>query len=170
MTKNKRVTIYWLVPARPERELFKKLIRILSGEFRAAAFEPHLTLCRAGENDSARDTLRQVSAASIRLRLGGISHSSKFTKTLFARFQPNRALRRLVAQVGGDPAALRDPHVSLLYKNLPNKIRRELARTMRLPFREVSFDTVVAMSCVSPTETQTDIRSWRKIATKRLSG
>jgi hypothetical protein len=166
----KRITIYWLIPARPERELFRELIRILSEQYRAAVFKPHLTLCHASGKESNRKLLRDVGIEPIRLRVRGISHSSKFTKTLFVQFRLSESLRKLVSQLGSDPAALRDPHVSLLYKHLPEKTRRELAATIRLPFQEVTFDTVRAMSCVSPTETQADVKSWRTILTKRLSG
>ena len=164
----KRVTIYWLIPARSERELFGQLIRILSREYRAAAFQPHVTLCKAADNMSPRKVLTQVAVPAIRLPVRGISHSSKFTKTLFVRFGLTRSLRKLIADLGGDPASLRDPHISLLYKSLPERTRGELARTIRLPLGEVTFDAVSAMSCVSPTETQSDVKSWRRIATKRL--
>ena len=36
--------VYWLMPAKSERELFRQLIRILAKEFDAPHFEPHLTL------------------------------------------------------------------------------------------------------------------------------
>src|SRR5437868_3322391 len=165
----KRVTIYWLIPAQPERELFRKIIRILSKQFGTVAFEPHLTVCQAREQASAGKVLDELSANSITLRVRGIGKSSKFTKTLFVRFEPNSSLRELLVQLGGDPASLGDPHLSLLYQELPEKTRRELAVTIKLPFRNVGFDSIKAMSCVSPTETPKDVRSWGRLAGKRLS-
>jgi hypothetical protein len=35
--------VYWLLPAKPERELFCTIIRIFCRELRAPNFEPHLT-------------------------------------------------------------------------------------------------------------------------------
>jgi hypothetical protein len=49
----KIVTIYWLIPANPERELFLELVRILAKQFGAPKFEPHLTLGRAKDRQSA---------------------------------------------------------------------------------------------------------------------
>jgi len=65
---------------------------------------------------------------------------------------------------------LHDPHVSLLYKRLPASMRRELAASIKLPFREIKFDQVKTVSCNRSTETRKDVQSWRVIATKKLSG
>ena len=69
-----------------------------------------------------------------------------------------------------DRKALRDPHLSLIYKKLPAAVKRELVTTIRLPFRSVTFNLIKAVECVSPTETARAVNSWRVIATKRLLG
>jgi hypothetical protein len=165
MAKQK-VIVYWLIPAAEYRELFVALINILAAEFDTPRFEPHLTLCR-GRDAKA---LRRVRAGSVRLRVREVSHSSKFTKTLFVRFWWNAALKDLIAELGGKPRSLRDPHISFLYKRVAGGLRRQLAATIRLPFREVVFDSIKAVQCPSPTRTRADVESWRVIATKRLSG
>ncbi len=163
----KSVIVYWLVPAKAERELFREIVRILAKQFDAPTFEPHLTLGLAQDRQSAQRVLRRLKASPIRLRLRGISHSSKFTKTLFVRFGPNKSLGKLIVDLGCK--SVRDPHVSLLYQNMSILTRRELARTIRLPFREVAFTSIKAVRCVSPTTTRADVKSWRVVATKRLS-
>ena len=165
-----RVTMYWLLPAKPELEMFRGIIRILAKEFDAPLFAPHLTLCRSENVKSVGKVLSQIRAAPIRLRVREIAHSSKFTKTLFVRLAPTKSLDRLVTKLGGEAKALSDPHLSLLYKKLPAAIRRELAKTIKLPFREVTFDSIATMSCISPTETRQDVKSWRRLVTKRLAG
>jgi hypothetical protein len=169
MATKKRIIMYWLMPAKAEAELFRRLVRILADEFKAPMFQPHLTLGTATTDAPAR-LLRQLKAEPLRLRTRGTAHSSKFTKTLFVRLTATGSLARLVKQLGAKGNALSDPHLSLLYKKLPVSIRRELAKTIKLPFTELKFDSVAAVSCVSPTESSTDVRSWRKVATKRLSG
>lgn len=166
----KRVTIYWLVPDTAESELLRDFIRILAKQSEAPLFAPHLTLCRAKDAKSVSKVLSQVRVAPIRLRIREVAHSAKFTKTLFVRFTPSKSLERLVIQLGGKPKELSDPHLSLLYKKLPASIRREVAAAVKLPFRAVTFDAITAMSCVSPTETRRDVESWRRLATKQLSG
>ena len=166
----KRVTMYWLIPTRIESELFEEIIRILAQQFDGPIFLPHLTLCRAENAKSVRQILRRVRAEPVRLRIRGITHSAKFTKTLFVRFTPSKSLQRLVVELGGKRKALADPHLSLMYKKLQPRIRRDLAAAVKLPFRAITFDAVCAMSCVSATATKQDVQLWRKLATKRLSG
>ncbi len=165
----KRVTVFWLIPAKPERELFRKIIRILAREFGAPQFEPHLTLGYAAPGISAASLLRNLFGPPIALRLRSVAYSAKFTKTLFVRFAPNRNLEKVTGTIAKSRKSLQDPHLSLIYRSLPPATKRELAMTIKLPFREVRFDEVKAVDCVSPTQTARDVRSWRVLATRRLS-
>jgi len=165
----KRIAMAWLMPAAAERELFREVIRILAKQFEAAKFEAHLTLCQADRKQPAKQ-LRKVRSGPLRLRIRGVAHSTKFTKTLYVRCAPSKSLKQLVADLGGDPEKLRDPHVSLLYKRLPASMRRELAASIKLPFRAIKFDRVKTVCCNRSTETRKDVESWRVIATKKLSG
>ena len=56
------------------------------------------------------------------------------------------------------------PHVSFLYKKLPAETLRELARAIRLPFRQVQFQSISAMRCPSPTENTDDVWAWQLLA------
>jgi hypothetical protein len=165
-----RVTIYWLVPAKPYLELFESFIAILGRDLDAPDFAPHVTLCRPESPKLAERVLRRIKAPPVRLRATGVVSSGKFTKALFVRFAPNDKLKLLVRALGGDEASLKDPHLSLLYKRLPAETKRQLAATIKLPFRHVVFDVVKAVTCASPTETREDVERWRVIATKRLIG
>lgn len=165
----KRVTIYWLIPAKTQRASFRRVIRILAKRFNASRFEPHLTLCKAKPGCRVDHSFREVRPRPIRLRICGVAYSEKFTKTLFVRFSATSALNKLVADLGGPTKALRDPHVSLLYQRLPAATKRSLAAAIQLPFRTVTFDAIKVVNCVSPTETRHDVESWRVLGTKRLS-
>jgi putative hydrolase of the HAD superfamily len=160
-----RVQIFWLMPAAPYRDLFRDLIRILARRFDAPPFQPHLTLGKASS-----DYVPAVKTGPIRLAMRKLECSSKFTKTLFVRFQPNDSLDRLVSELGGRGKPVRDPHLSLIYARLPAPIKRELADTIQLPFAEVVFDRIQLMSCRSPTESAADVESWRVVASRRLRG
>ena len=80
--KKNRVTVFWLIPAEPERELFCEIIRILAGEFDAPYFEPHLTLGSARDDMAPRTLFRNVQIAPLKLRVRSSGFSAKFTKTL----------------------------------------------------------------------------------------
>ena len=174
-TERKKVMVaYWLTLARPERDMFVELIRILAAELDGVAFEPHLSICVAPNTKTVRDALKQVSVSPIHLRIKGVSFSNAFTKTLFVRFERNAALDELntklrcAAKVSKE--VLRDPHVSLLYKRLPMAAKKELVSTLRLPFKEVTFNAIKAVRCQAPMTTPADVNSWRTVATKRLRG
>src|SRR5438270_12986969 len=92
----KTATFYWLLPAKPQRDLFCAVIRILRRELGAPSFEPHVTLFAATNNDAPAKVLRQFRSQPIRLSVRGVAHSAKLTKTLFVRFKPAPALRKLI--------------------------------------------------------------------------
>lgn len=169
----KTALVYELLPAKPERDLFCQIIRILCKEFRAANFEPHLTLfVTTGRNESPRKILRQFRSRPIRLKVRRVAFSAKFTKTLFVRFDSSPALRKLAVDLGraaGTSAkAPKDPHVSLVYQKIPQRVKKELAKVIKLPFRSVRFDSVAAVRLTLPVRTRRNVTKWRIVAKQRL--
>lgn len=168
-----QVIVYWLIPAEPERELFREIVRILAQQFDAPLFEPHLTLFSSSEDQQMPETiLPEIEAKPVRLKIHDIGFSPQFTKTLFVRFVSNRVFDDLVVDlgcsVGLKASSPSDPHLSLLYKEMPAPAKEQLAATIKLPFQEVAFDSVKAMRCISPTTTAADVESWGEIATRSL--
>jgi hypothetical protein len=168
-----RATVYWLIPAEPERELFGEIIRILAKQFNAPHFEPHLTVLVAGQDrPGSKKALQQLRASPIRLKVRDIFHSDKFAKTLFVRFKSSRALQELVVDLAraneSRAKSVRGPHLSLLYKTIPAATRKELVATIKLPLREVIFDSIKVVRCAAPTRTRAEVDAWRVIARKRL--
>ena len=169
---NLKAIAYWLIPAAAERDLFRDLIAILAKQLDAPRFEPHLTLFVARDNEAPGKILRRVELKPIRLRVRHIGWSAEFTKTLFIRFEPAATLSKMAMRLAGEAnepmRAVRDPHVSLLYKTLPPRIKRDLAATIELPFRDAVFDSIQAVRCCSPTKTKADVESWRQVAARKL--
>jgi 2'-5' RNA ligase len=164
---------YWLIPAKPQRDIFSKTIRILAGQFNAPRFEPHLTIIVAAENGPGpRKILKQIRTSPISLEVRGVGFSSKFTKTLFVRFKSNKSLKKLVVDLARETRSraksAHDPHLSLVYKKMSPSAKKELVSTMRLPFSTVLFDSIKAMHCASPTKTRSDVEAWRVVARKSL--
>ena len=173
-TKDQTAIIaYWLVPAKPERELFGDLIPILAYELRGPRFEPHVTIFSAPQDQqSPREILAEIKAEPLYLKVRGISALAEYRNALFVRLSPTKALERLVAQLRratGSPAkAPIDPHLSLLYKHLPASVRRQLAASLKLPFSQILFDSIQAVRCSSPVQSRADVEAWRVIARKSL--
>jgi 2'-5' RNA ligase len=169
----KTATVYWAIPAKPERDLFCSIVRILRKQFRAPNFEPHLTLFSTTKDyHSPKKALRQIRSRPVRLAVRGVAFSPKFTKTLFVRFKPSPALRKLVADVArankSRAKAPRDPHVSLLYKRMSRTVKKEMAAVLRLPFRTAVFDSIAAVRLTLPVCTGADVEKWKIVAKKSL--
>jgi 2'-5' RNA ligase len=171
MRKNQ--IVYWLIPAEPEGQLFRALIRILAKQCDGPRFKPHLTIFATPQDrQSPAKILRRLKAKPIRLKVSGVSYSEQFTKTLYVQFGSNKEFEKLAVDLGR-VAGLRikapaHPHLSLLYKDIPAAAKKQLASTLKLPIREVVFDTIKAVRCAAPTQTRGDVESWRVLAKKRL--
>jgi len=169
----KTAMVYLLLLAKPERELFCDVVRILRKQFRTPHFEPHLTLLVTTKDQSSPSkVLRSVQARPIRLAARGVAFSEKFTKTLFVRFKSSPQLRKLVVDLGRAAKtrakAPSDPHVSLLYKKISRATKKELAKVIRLPFRSVRFDSIAAVRLTLPVRTAADVQKWKIVAKKSL--
>ena len=169
------VIAYWLIPAELAHSFFQRLIKDLARRYDAPFFEPHVTIY-VGANDANAAGKALSKAArewqTINLKALGINHSDEFVKTLFVQFAMNRKLRQLHQTIRNAAQDLSDyelnPHVSLLYKNIPATARRELADSIKVLFAEVTFDSLKAVRCISPTRSRADVEAWRVIAAKSL--
>ena len=170
------VIAYWLIPAEPTRSFFQGMINDLARRYDTPLFEPHVTIhVGANHADAAESAILQAARACkpIKLKALKIGHSSEFIKTLFVQFALNTELRRLneiIRNAARDSSHYElSPHLSLLYKKMPAVVRRQLAGSIKVPFSEVTFDTLKAVRCVSPTQSHADVEAWRVIATGELS-
>ena len=166
---------YWLTPTEPTRGSLEKLIVDLSRRYDAPVFEPHVTIYVGSDRVEAADQILSQAAIGyepISLEVLDVRHSGLFTKTLFVQLVLNAKLQRLSEllrqrSLPSCPYHL-DPHISLLYRRMSLAARRELARSIRLPFSEVVFDSICAVRCTSPTRNRAEVEAWRVIATKSL--
>jgi 2'-5' RNA ligase len=166
---------YWLTPTEPTRGFFEKLIVDLAQRYDAPVFEPHVTIYVGSDRAEAADQILSQAAIGcepIRLEVLDVRHSGLFTKTLFVQLALNAKLQRLSKLIRGASQTPSDyqmePHVSLLYRRMSLAARRELARSIRLPFSEVVFDSICAVRCASPTRNRAEVEAWRVIATRSL--
>ena len=163
------VIVYWLLPAAPARDFFRETIRRLAAKYDASLFEPHLTLAVGPDfPGEVNRTLAGLASGSVELRAVDVAFTSKFTKTLFVRFESSPPLLQLRDSLGAEGDETFDPHVSLLYKKLPAEQQARLAAEIQLPFPAVIFDTVAATRCRLPVATGADVALWESIASRRL--
>lgn len=170
------VIAYWLIPAEPARSFFQGMINDLARRYDAPPFEPHVTV-HVGSNraDAVDSPILQARDACklIKLKALEIGHSSEFIKTLFVQFALNAELRQLnemIRNAAQDSSQYElKPHLSLLYKEMLPAARRELASSINVPFREVNFDALKAVCCISPMRSRSDVEAWRVATTRELS-
>lgn len=164
------ILTYWLMPAQPARGFFVSLIRDLAKRFDAPLFEPHVTLyvAPAGKDDPAEVLNRaQVGQRSYRLKIAGFGHSEKFTKTLFAQFDPDESVKELSGKIRAESASSEpydlDPHLSLIYQDIPALEKARLASSFALPFPDVTFDSVRAVVSPAEIKNRQDVERWRTV-------
>jgi putative hydrolase of the HAD superfamily len=175
---SRRIVIaYWLIPAEPARRFFQSLIEDLARRYNAPVFEPHVTIHVGANHVHAAEKALSKAAQEcqpINLEALGIDHSHEFIKTLFVQFTPNTKLQQLnaiICNAAEDSSRYElNPHLSLLYKDMPVVARSQLARSISVPVSEVTFDSLKAIRCISPTQTSADVEAWRVVTVKKLSG
>jgi hypothetical protein len=173
-----RYVAYWLMPSGEALTFFKELIERLAHSQGSPVFTPHVTIY-AGESPASEDP-RPIIAQSmgglteVRLRTGSVAHSGLFTKTLFVQFHPSDVLSRVATDLRRLSICPSDytlnPHLSLLYKNMPAQDRETLAAGLRLPLPEVSFDAVWSVAFGGTPHTAEDVKSWEVTYRMNLHG
>jgi 2'-5' RNA ligase len=169
------VIAYWLIPAEPARSYFRSVTNHLAQRYNAPQFEPHVTI-HVGVNctDAVDGVLSKAARGCERIVLQAleVSNSSEFIKTLFVQFVVTAQLQRLNQSIRNAAQDSSDyqlnPHLSLLYKKMSIRDRRLLTYSIELPFAEVTFDSLKAVRCISPTQTRADVEAWRVVAEKDL--
>jgi 2'-5' RNA ligase len=169
------VIAYWLIPTEPARSYFQNIINDLAERYAAPEFEPHVTVHVGVDcTETVDEVLSKAGRSSkkIALQVLNVSSSSEFVKTLFVHFTQSAQLQQLnqsirtAAQDSSDYQL--SPHLSLLYKRLSIRDRRLLTHSIDVPFSEVTFDSLKAVRCVSPTRSRVDVEAWRVLAEKPI--
>ncbi|MBA3273953.1 MAG: hypothetical protein H0T11_08810 [Chthoniobacterales bacterium] len=168
------VIAFWLLLAAEEDAFFRSAIEQLAAEQRAPVFEPHVTLYASdiGEERALAALKDSDVPPPLELNVGSLYHSEKFTKTIFVRLYSSSSLQRLgeelQARAGGGAYEL-NPHVSLIYKDMPADERAEVAQRITVPFKRIRFDRLKLIHGSNSTKTAADVEGWRAIGERALT-
>lgn len=102
-----------------------------------------------------------------------LDHTESYTKTLFVQFQDSAAVRQMFETAkGASPQSnyVLNPHLSLLYKKLPEARRRELCDTLHVPMGNYVFDRIRMVETELPIEDDGPVRRWRMVCDEALLG
>jgi 2'-5' RNA ligase len=174
---SRRIVIaYWLIPTEPARSYFQNIVNDLAKRYAAPKFEPHVTVHVGVDcTETVDEVLSKAGRSSkkIALQVLNVSSSSEFIKTLFLHFTRSTQLQQLNQNIRtaaqDSPEYQLSPHLSLLYKRISIQDRRLLTHSIEVPFSEVTFDSLKAVRCVSPTRSRADVEAWRVVAEKPLN-
>jgi 2'-5' RNA ligase len=164
------------MPAEPARSFLERTIVELARRYNAPVFEPHMTVYVGSDRVEAEEVIAKAVSGCrfVQAKALKVCQSGEFIKTLFVQFALDRKLRQLnelIRDAAQDSSDYRlNPHLSLLYKKMSILARRQLAHSIRLPFSEVTFESIKAIRCASPTHNRADVEAWRVVAAKALSG
>ena len=176
MEPGKQKVAFWLMPAADAKAVFTSLINDLAQRFEAPAFEPHVTLQSADiEDRNAIGLLERIAETRglLHLQVDRAAFSDKYTKTLYVQFRPSEEATELsnaIARFVCDNGYEFDPHLSLLYKTMSRAAKEELAREIKVPDGQVSFDAIKLVHIPREIRGPDDVHAWRTIAERRLTG
>ena len=166
----------WLVPREPLRSALRATIHRLAESLDAVAFEPHVTVyCGPSSDAEAQSVVDRIAGqfSPIELVADGLSYTELFTKTLFVQFRESATLRRMfetaAANVARPSGYVLNPHLSLLYKRLPQDRQRELCETLDVPTGKHWFDRVRIVETELPIEDAGPVRRWRTVCEAELT-
>jgi 2'-5' RNA ligase len=169
------VIAYWLIPTEPARSYFQSVINDLARRYNAPKFEPHVTVHVGVDcTDTVGEVLSKAARGCERIALQplDVSGSSEFIKTLFVQFDVTTQLQRFNQSIRtaakNSSGYQLNPHLSLLYKRMSNQDRRVLTHSIEVPFPEVTFDSLKAVRCISPTRSRADVEAWRVVTERNF--
>ena len=176
MEEREQMVAFWLVPAVEERDFFAALIDLLAVRFDAPRFEPHVTLFGGTDisEEQAIQVLEQLPRMKpIKLYVDGVEFSEKFTKTLFVQFDEAPEASGLTDSIrkatGSASEYQLNPHLSLVYKKLPQREKAEVADSLEMPFEVVTFDAVKVITGPAKISGREDVEAWKTIGERRLA-
>lgn len=151
---------FWLIPAEPDRTIYQSLIQDFAHRYNAPTFAPHVTLhsCKV-------ETLNTFqTAVDIVLEFDQILYSDSFTKSLFIQFFSNSQLDQLHEsfQQNFESPFILNPHLSLIYANLPESEKRSLIPEIPLN-PSIRFDQIRMIELPPSIQTRADVEKFRPI-------
>ena len=161
---------YWLIPTAKDSDVLQTVINELAPRFEAPSFPPHLTLFAgpATLDREPRHLIESLPAELVpkRLTVNNAETSDHFTMTLFLRCQSDPQLVSLHEQIRTSAPPSNyclDPHLSLLYADLPLSAKQSLAEEFNPPLKEIRFDRIRAVSHPSLIKTHKDIEDFHDL-------
>lgn len=157
----------WLIPRDKTFKRLSDLIKKLSVQYKTPHFEPHVTLLGGiiGSQDEIVDKTKEL-ASKIRpyeIQLSGVDYLDYYFKLLFLKVKKarlvmgvNQKAREVFNMTNEEKYA---PHLSLIYGNFLESVKKEIIKSRKLENLEFSF----TVDRVHLYRTEGEVKDWRKI-------
>ena len=130
----------WLIPAPADAQYLQGIINNLAATYQAPVFDSHCTLYSSTDLPAAE--LKQILEQSVNnmksfyVKKATISHTENIWKTIFIELLSSPELEQLQQAVisqfpNGQPYEFL-PHISLLYKEIPDKKKENIIRNLQV--------------------------------------
>lgn len=130
----------WLIPAPEDAQYLQAIINNLAATYQAPVFDTHCTLYSPTELPAAElNQILEQSANNMKsfyVKKATISHTENIWKTIFIELLRSPELEQLQQAVirqfpKGQPYEFL-PHISLLYKEIPDKKKEDIIRNLQV--------------------------------------
>lgn len=173
----KKISI-WLVPCDRDRKFLAKIIQDLAGEYASEAFVPHLTIYGSLDNIDSKQKYQLIESAvekcikdikPFEMQIDKLNHTKSFNKTVFMEMKNNQYSDEILYKLKDRLSKIANyiflPHISLIYKNCTEGLRKKIISEVELKIRnrnKFEFDEIMI---VSPEKDDwNDIKSWKELA------
>ncbi len=155
----------WLTPSKKDECYLQNIINELASEHQAPVFSPHMTLLSPvdlNENE-LHSVFSNVSKEfePLNVTLAGINHSPNIWKTVFVELEESLELitlqQQIASQLSSTPLYEFLPHISLIYKDLPQEKKEEIIRKLAVR-NSYKMDKITAM------RTGPHVEKWERLA------
>ncbi len=161
---------FWLIPAEPFRTQLRRVIQSLATTYDAVDFEPHVTLSCGVSDDQETIAIAKVIASRFltqRLTATNLDYTNIYTKTLFVQFAASEQVQKisdLIKAQSSRPSGYKlNPHLSLLYKTIPESQQKELCVSVNVPECLYLFDRLRIIKTEIPLTQTAQIKRWRTV-------
>jgi 2'-5' RNA ligase len=164
-----------LIPSKNDENYLNKIIRNLGIHYHAPIFIPHLTIF--ADTIIEPETLKSIadevfkSVKPFKVKVKKINHSEAFFKTVFIEFHLNKDLKNLftILSKKTDKRAFSTfkPHISLIYKNMPEKERLKIIKTLNIK-EEFEIGRVIINAPKEGEKDFLDVEHWQFLYEKTL--
>ena len=130
----------WLIPALEDAQYLQAIINNLSTNYQAPVFSPHCTLY--SPIDLPKAELKKILERSAKnmksfyVKKTMISHTEDIWKTIFIELLRSSELEQLqqavISQFQVEQPYEFSPHISLLYKEIPEKKKEDIIRNLQV--------------------------------------